>query len=138
MVIGTPGALILLLIAGMIFFVRIRQHTELRKAKSASLLRAALESTADGILVVDNKRHVTAYNQRFLEIWHIPPELAASGQDEEVLQCAADQAHNRREFLGKVQDLYSRPERLRSIHWVLKMAPTLNATPPRSGWAAGS
>ena len=110
LVIGTPGALILLIVSGMLFFVRIRKNSDLRRAKSASLLRAAMESTADGILVVDNERHITAFNQRFVDIWHIPPELVESGQDEKVLQSAADHAFNRQEFLGKVLELYGHPE----------------------------
>ena len=110
LVIGTPGALILLVVAGMVFFARIQKQSELRKARSASLLRAALESTADGMLVVDNKRRITAFNQRFVDIWHIPAEVVAAGKDDEVLKCATDWAVNPQEFLGKVNELYSSPE----------------------------
>lgn len=110
LLVGTPGALVILVVAGTMFFVRIRKGSELRKAKSASLLRAALESTADGILVVDNERHITAVNQRFVDIWHIPQELVSSGKDEEVLKSAVDRTENPQEFLGKVQELYRHPE----------------------------
>jgi len=110
LLIGTPGALVLLIVVGMMFFVRVREHSELRKARSASLLRAAIESTVDGILVVDNERRVTAYNHRFVDIWHIPPELVASGRDEEVLDCAANQASDKQDFLGKVLHLFNHPE----------------------------
>ena len=110
LVIGTPGALILLVVAGMVLFTRIHKQSELRKAKSASLLRAALESTADGILVVDRKRHITAFNQRFVDIWHIPPEVVAAGKDEKVLKCATDWADNPQQFVDKVNELYNRPE----------------------------
>ena len=110
LIIGTPGTLILLVVAGMLFFVRIRKQSDLRKAKSASLLRAALESTADGMLVVDNKRRITAFNQRFVDIWHIPAEVVAAGKDEAVLKCATDWAVNPQEFLDKVKELYNSPE----------------------------
>ena len=110
LVIGTPGAMILLVVAGMLFIVRIRKQSDLRKAKSSSLLRAALESTADGILVVDTKRHITAFNQRFVDIWHMPPEVMAGGKGEEVLKCALDRVISPDEYLTKVKDLYNRPE----------------------------
>ena len=40
------------------------------------LLRATLESTADGILVVDEKGRITHANRRFAKMWGIPDELA--------------------------------------------------------------
>ncbi|MDO8990444.1 MAG: ATP-binding protein [Sideroxyarcus sp.] len=105
-----PGALVISVTGGTLLFLRVRKHTELRKAKSASLLRAALEATADGILVLDNHRRITAVNQRFIDIWHIPPELVADGRDEEVLECAANQVMDRQEFVDKVKHLFGHPE----------------------------
>ncbi|MBN1125981.1 MAG: CBS domain-containing protein [Sedimentisphaerales bacterium] len=42
---------------------------------SEDLLRATLESTADGILVTDDKHLISHCNQRFLEIWELSEEL---------------------------------------------------------------
>ncbi len=42
--------------------------------KTLSLLSAALESTADGILVVDREGTVTSHNQNFVTMWNIPSE----------------------------------------------------------------
>ena len=44
-----------------------------------SLLRATLESTADGILVVDRSGRIVLFNQRFREIWNIPEGVLALG-----------------------------------------------------------
>ena len=49
------------------------RHAEQLKSKeleeTISLINATLESTADGILVIDNTNKVTRYNKRFLDIW---------------------------------------------------------------------
>ena len=49
---------------------RAAVEAELRQA--LSLLRATLDSTADGVLVVDDQDRVTSVNRRYLEMWQIP------------------------------------------------------------------
>jgi PAS domain S-box-containing protein len=52
---------------------------ELRK--SVSLLTATFEASADGLLVVDADGNIVAYNQRFLALWRVPPEVAQRPED---------------------------------------------------------
>jgi signal transduction histidine kinase/HAMP domain-containing protein len=52
--------------------VRVKERTE-ALASSVSLIRATLESTADGILAVDCHGKVTSVNEKFQEMWAIPP-----------------------------------------------------------------
>ncbi len=42
---------------------------------SLSLLQATLESSADGIVVVDRARNIVNYNRRFVEMWSVPRSL---------------------------------------------------------------
>ncbi|MEE9441761.1 MAG: PAS domain S-box protein [candidate division Zixibacteria bacterium] len=83
------------------------QHRTLTALKEGEeLLRATLESTADGILVVNNKGSVTHANTRFADMWHIPPDLFESRDDEKLLTHVLEQLENPDEFLTKVQELY--------------------------------
>jgi signal transduction histidine kinase/PAS domain-containing protein len=75
-----------------------------------SLLKATIEATADGILVVDRAQRVRAFNQRFLSLWRIPRELAEQGDDEALLAHVLDQLAAPEEFLREVRDRYARPE----------------------------
>ncbi len=50
-------------------------RSESERKRAYSILESALESTADGILVVDRNRGVSAYNRKFLEIWRMPKKL---------------------------------------------------------------
>lgn len=53
--------------------------------RSVSLLRATLEATDDGILVVDRSGRITGHNERFRELWQVPCELAESRNDDRLL-----------------------------------------------------
>ena len=54
-------------------------------SRTASLLGATLESTADGILAADGMGHITLFNRRFVELWRIPKDIAESRDDERAL-----------------------------------------------------
>jgi len=95
--------------------VIIRDITERKKAEKElcdreDLLRATLESTGDGILVVDKEGRVTHSNSRFLEIWHIPRELADQCDDDKLLDFVLNQLREPQSFLTKVRELYSSRE----------------------------
>ena len=75
-----------------------------------SLLRATLDATANGILVVDLEGHITIYNERFLQIWDIPEEVIAGEDDETAVQFVLDRIQEPQTFLDKVDELYNKPE----------------------------
>ena len=94
---------------------QIANVIERRRAKEAlensySLVTATFESTADGILVVDNKGKVTNYNQKFIELWQIPEEIISSGQDEQLVSYVMDQVKDPVDFQNKIQELYLHQE----------------------------
>ncbi len=71
------------------------------------LLSTQLESSIDGILVVDAKNQMTSYNHRFAEMMGIPAEILASKNDESALQFTKDTWVNPDEFLDKTKQIYA-------------------------------
>lgn len=78
--------------------------------RTLSLLEATVDSTADGILVVDGEGRVTRTNRRFAEMWRIPQELIDAGEDDALLAFVLDQLVDPDGFLAKVHALYQQPE----------------------------
>ncbi|MEK6599385.1 MAG: EAL domain-containing protein, partial [Deltaproteobacteria bacterium] len=87
-----------------------RKRAEEEIENSLSLLRATLESTADGILVVNNEGKMVGLNQRFVDMWRIPESIVASKDDDQALACVLDQLKDPEVFLGKVRELYLQPD----------------------------
>ncbi len=67
--------------------VRARVNTHLGFARSASLLAATLEASADGILVTDLAGAISSMNRAFIQMWNLPPELLGSASDAAVFDC---------------------------------------------------
>jgi len=72
-----------------------------------ALLTATLESTADGILVVNNERRIVSYNQNLLRMWRIPRAVMDSGDADKALSFVVNQLLEKDEFLKKVYTLYA-------------------------------
>jgi PAS domain S-box-containing protein len=98
----------------MVEDITSRKVAESELEKSFSLQKATLESTADGIHVVDNAGKVVQYNQKFAEMWRIPPDVLKSGDDEIALQFVLRQLKHPTDFIDKVKTLYSDPEAITS------------------------
>ncbi len=87
-----------------------RQQAQAALEESLSLSKAALDSTADGILVVNRQGRMVSVNQRFAKMWRLPEEIIASGDDERALAYVLDQLADPEGFLQKVRQLYAQPE----------------------------
>jgi diguanylate cyclase (GGDEF)-like protein/PAS domain S-box-containing protein len=78
--------------------------------KSLSLLRATLESTADGIMMVNGKGQVVDWNQKFVEMWRIPSHLMEAGPEKLSFDYILGQLQNPEQIIADVQFLYQNPE----------------------------
>lgn len=88
-----------------------RQQAAMKLQRSLALVQATLEATADGILVVNRDGRVEGFNQKFIEMWQIPREIANADRDHSpLLQFVLDQLLDPQGFLAKVQSLYAQPE----------------------------
>jgi len=87
---------------------RDRADAEVRSA--LSLLTATLDSTADGILVVDRAGVITQFNSRFTQMWHLPEDVLASRDDGAAIEFVLDQLVRPEMFVAKVEELYAHPE----------------------------
>jgi len=88
---------------------RLRREEALNE--SLSLHRTTLESTVDGILVVDRNGKVTIYNRRLAELWHMPDPVLETKYHTKLLEFVLDQLEDPEQFLAKLQELYSTPEK---------------------------
>jgi two-component sensor histidine kinase len=91
--------------------IRQRNLSDTTLKKTLSLLNASLESTADGILVVDQKGMITSYNQNFVNMWNIPSVLLESGESEKVMDNVLPQLKNADDFLANIVELEANPLR---------------------------
>ena len=87
-----------------------QERSEAELESLLSLQRATLESTADGILVVDRSGRMVSYNQRFQRMWRIPDEVLEARDDERALGYVLDQLAEPDAFIQKVSQLYEHPE----------------------------
>ncbi|HEV2524611.1 MAG TPA: EAL domain-containing protein, partial [Gammaproteobacteria bacterium] len=104
---------------------------------SLALIRSTLESTADGILVVDIAGQVVDFNQKFLEMWNMPQTVMQKNNFDSIVEFASNQLttpeklnsviKSNSEILtidsfsevnlknGKTFEIYSLPHKVRNI-----------------------
>jgi len=90
--------------------ITARKRAEAEVARTLSLLESTMESTADGLLVVDGKGGIVRSNVRFREMWGVPEAIIAAHDDDAALSFVLDRLKEPAVFLKTVRDLYGAPE----------------------------
>ncbi len=81
--------------------------------QSLSLMRATLESAADGVLVVTNDCQVSDYNSKFKEMWSvIHPELLKQQPAKNLFDNLVSQLENANEFTNQLENVQHKPSEI--------------------------
>ena len=78
-----------------------------RVAAQTEIIRKSIESTADGMVVVDGRRRVLAHNEKFTQMWRLPADIL---DDRRIVQHILDRMEDPIVFLQRIEDLYAHPE----------------------------
>jgi PAS domain S-box-containing protein len=97
--------------------VTARRRADRDIEESLSLLRATLEATTEGILVVDENGKIVNFNRKFTEMWRLPDSVLQSRDDNKALAWVLDQLKDPERFIKKVKELYAQPDS-KSYDWL--------------------
>jgi PAS domain S-box-containing protein len=88
--------------------VEIRERKKIEEAirNNEAQLRAMFESSADGILVVDNNGGIINANSRFYQMMKLPPAFRNNKSEAELLGHLVDQIKKPTDFKKKTEELY--------------------------------
>lgn len=89
--------------------ITARRAAILSSERDRSLLRAIVESTQDGLLVVDLSGNTQLYNERFARMWRIPQSPAPLSR-QELIAHAAPQLEDPDRFLQRAEEDLRRPQ----------------------------
>jgi PAS domain S-box-containing protein len=94
---------------GVLVDITERKVAEQATLQALSLLESTLESTADGLLVIDCLGKIVNYNQKFAQMWRIPQSILETGDDATAINHVLNQLTEPNDFLSKVHELYKNP-----------------------------
>ncbi len=89
----------------------MEEHDEFESLREEhDLLHAKLEAVPDGVLVVDENWRMIYFNQRFIDMWDIPPHIQEIRDDRQSLQTVLDKLEDPDGFLRRVEYLMQNKE----------------------------
>jgi two-component system, cell cycle sensor histidine kinase and response regulator CckA len=108
--------------------MEVVEHTRVEeelRLKSA-FLEAQVNSSLDGILVVDQNRKTSLQNQRFVDLFKLPRHIADEEADENRFRWVTEKIKNPEPFIQKVLHLYAHPNEISHDEIGLKDGTTLD------------
>jgi diguanylate cyclase (GGDEF)-like protein/PAS domain S-box-containing protein len=90
--------------------LRDRKRYEWEARRAVTLLESTLDSTADGILVIGQDGRILTWNQRFVDMWAIPPELMTQDEDEKLIGLLVERLVDPAAFMETLAALHDHPE----------------------------
>jgi PAS domain S-box-containing protein len=95
------------------YFIAVKQDITERKQAEETLrwrtafFEALVDSSHDGILVVDSSGNKILQNRRMIELWKIPPHIAENANDTEQVRFVTARTKDPEQFAKKVAALYA-------------------------------
>ncbi len=74
-------------------------------ATALAMMHAALESTTDAILVIDEANYVREFNEKYVKFWGIPPHMMISAHASELWNYVSPQLKDPAGYLARVQEI---------------------------------
>ena len=84
------------------------------------------ETSPDAILVVNDEAKIIFYNQRFIDLWQLSPQMVYAREDAPILQTVAGQIVDAEAFVARVQYLYAHRDEKSREEILLKDGRTLD------------
>jgi PAS domain S-box-containing protein len=97
-------------VIGVALDITARKRAENELRRSVALLHATLDSTADGILVIDEAGKISDFNRNFTEMWGVPDSIAASRDGAELLAFLLNQVTDQGRFAKRLMGLHTRSD----------------------------
>ena len=95
-ILALSGILVGIIVVGALWVAILRRRVE----EKTETLRATLESTAEGILVVDSEGRITTCSQKLVAMWRLPDALLRAKEERAIFSAIVSQLDNPDAFLG--------------------------------------
>jgi diguanylate cyclase (GGDEF)-like protein/PAS domain S-box-containing protein len=89
----------------------IHRQTEEALRQKTALLEAQLNSSIEGILVVDGQGKKVLQNQRTIDLWKIPKHIIDNDDDQMQVDHVMHMTKDPKQFVDKIVYLYSHPDK---------------------------
>jgi len=86
------------------------KNTEAKLQFANTLLTTQMETSPDGILVVDANARIISFNRRFADMWGVSLDLLEAKDDAPVLKAVMSAMKDPQAFVARVRYLYEHPE----------------------------
>lgn len=87
-----------------------RQRIQIELEQFLYWQQVILESTTDGILIVDTQGNIIGFNKKCVQMWRVSELLVESGNYKQALKVALKQLENPRKYLSIVRELHLRQD----------------------------
>src|SRR5208282_3035754 len=109
-----------LAVIGMIIDVTDRRNAEVALRWKTTFLEALVDSSHDGILILDDRMQKVLQNERLIELWKMPQDIAETEDDERRVKFLMSSIKDPREFYRKLMHLYNNADEIIQSEFELK------------------